>query len=274
MSPRTLGGPSLELPAGDDPRTTLVDWMTADDNPYFSQVIANRIWADLMGIGLVDPVDDLRATNPASNEELLAALAAHLRDNDYDLKSLIRVITTSYVYGLDAQPNETNVSDHRNYSRHYRQRLRAEVLLDAINQITGVSESFDAMPAGSRANEVWTHRIPSLFLDTFSRPDLNQDPPCERVSDTAVVQALHLMNSPQLHAKVTSDEGCAARLAATEKSPDEIVEELYLRAYSRYPTDEEQKFGSAWFGKAESRRAAVEDLLWALLNSAEFVFKN
>ena len=227
-----------------------------------------------MGKGLVDPVDDLRATNPASNEELLEALAAHLRDNHYDLKSLIQAITTSYVYGLDSQPNETNVADHRNYSRHYRQRLRAEVLLDAINQITGATDSFAAMPAGSRANEVWTHRIPSLFLDTFSRPDLNQDPPCERVSDTAVVQALHLMNSPQLHQKVTSDEGYAAQHAATEKSPTEIVVELYIRVYSRYPTDEEQKVGTDWFGKAESRRAAVEDLLWALLNSAEFVFKD
>jgi hypothetical protein len=248
--------------------------MTADDNPYFSKVIANRIWAELMGKGLVDPVDDLRATNPASNEELLTALAAHLRDNHYDLKSLIRAITTSYVYGLDSLPNKTNVADHRNYSRHYRQRLRAEVLLDAINQITGATNSFAAMPAGSRANEVWSHRIPSLFLDTFSRPDLNQDPPCERVTDTTVVQALHLMNSPKLHKKVTSDEGFAAQLCATEKSPTEIVDELYLRVYSRYPTDAERQVGTDWFGKAESRQVAVEDLLWTLLNSAEFVFKD
>ncbi len=257
-----------------DPRLRLADWMTNDTNPYFSKVIANRVWADLMGRGVVDPVDDIRATNPASNEGLLNALAQHLRDNDFDLKSLIRLITSSHVYALSTAPNETNRADYRNYSRYYRQRLRAEVLLDAINQITDSTESFAALPADSRANELWTHRIPSLFLDTFSRPDLNQDPPCERVSETAVVQALHLMNSPKLHAKVTGNDGFAAGLAKSDTSPAEIVDRLYLRVYARYPDTDEKRVGTEWIKDATSRRAAIEDLLWSLLNSAEFVFKD
>lgn len=272
MTPRTLSG---DIVAGTaNRRKALADWMTAEQNPYFSRVIANRVWAELMGIGIIDPVDDMRATNPPSNAPLLDALARHLRENGYDLKSLLRLITTSYAYRLSSEPNATNVGDYRNYSRRYRERLRAEVLLDAINDITDSAERFDAMPQGSRANQVWTARIPSLFLDTFSRPDLNQDPPCMRVTDTAVVQALHLMNSPKLHEKVTRDGGYAAKLAESGKSADEIVAELYLRVYCRYPSERERSIGRSWFDQRESKRAATEDLLWALLNTAEFAFKD
>src|SRR5262249_55752162 len=156
-----------------------------------------------------------------------------------------------------------------------RQRLRAEVLLDAISDITGVPDSFAAAPPGSRASEIWTHRVPSLFLDTFGRPDPNQDPPCERTSDTSVVQALHLMNAPELHKKVTSDAGRAARLAGGRETPLWIVEELYLLTYARRPTDDERAVGVSLFdGPRADRRSAVEDLMWALINSAEFVFKD
>src|SRR5262249_33041947 len=171
----------------------------SDANPYFARVIVNRVWADVMGRGLVEPVDDLRATNPASNGPLLDALAEEFRRQRYDLKKLLGAILTSYVYGLSSTPVERNVADTRNYSRHYRQRLRAEILLDAVSDITGVPETFAAMPPGSRAMEVWTFRSRSVFLDSFGRPDPNQDPPCERTTDTTVVQALHLMNSPALH---------------------------------------------------------------------------
>jgi hypothetical protein len=146
--------------------------------------MVNRVWADLMGRGIVDPVDDLRATNPPSNPELLEALAQNFRTNRYDLKKLIRTITTSYAYQLSTTPNESNAADLRNYSRHYRQRLRAEVLLDMVCDITGIPERFEAMPPGSRAMELWTVRSQSLFLDSFGRPDPNQDPPCERTSET------------------------------------------------------------------------------------------
>lgn len=228
-----------------------------------------------MGRGLVEPVDDLRATNPPTNAALLDALADDFRRNGHDLKHLIRTIMTSTVYGLDSLPNEYNVADTQNYSRSYRQRLRAEVLLDAVCDITEIPESFAAMPPASRAKELWTHRIRSLFLDTFGRPDLNQDPPCERTPDTSVVQALHLMNAPTLHAKVTHDEGRAAKLAASERSTDEIIEELYLLMYSRYPDDEEREVGRALFAaEGMSRRQATEDLMWALMNTPEFIFRN
>ena len=134
-------------------------------------------------------------------------------------------------------------------------------------------EKFSAMPDGSRANQIWTHRVSSLFLDAFGRPDPNQDPPCERTPDTTVVQTLHLMNAPRLHAKVTSDNGRVAKLAASEKSPDEIVLELYLLAYGRRPSDEELRFGVDLLTEND-RRKAIEDLLWALLNTPEFLFKD
>jgi hypothetical protein len=228
-----------------------------------------------MGRGLVEPVDDLRATNPPSNEPLLDALAREFVAHKFDLKELLRTIATSHVYGLSSIPGERNVADTRNYSRHYRQRLRAETLLDAISEITGVTATYSGVPPGARAMEVWTHRTESLFLDSFGRPDPSQDPPCERTGETNVVQVLHLMNSPELHRKVTSDSGRAARLAAGELCPREIVEELYLLVYSRPPTEEELKTAEALFGPdAADRRLATEDLMWALLNTPEFLFKD
>jgi hypothetical protein len=276
MTPEPLFG---EAPPADDPETdprdALAEWMTSPDNPYFARVIVNRVWAELVGRGIVDPVDDLRATNPPSNAPLLDALAEDFRQHDYDLKHLIRTIMSSHVYGLSATPNERNVSDHRNFSRHYRRRLRAEVLLDAVCDITGEPESFDAAPPGTRAAALWTVRTDSLFLDAFGRPDPNQDPPCERTTETSVVQALHLMNAPKLHGKITSDSGLAARLAESDREPAAIVEELYLRAYCRPPTVEETRVALEFFDECgDDRRRAVEDLLWALLNTPEFVFEN
>jgi hypothetical protein len=258
-----------------DPRESLAAWMTAPENTYFARVCVNRVWSDLMGRGIVEPVDDLRATNPPSNGPLLEALGDDFRRHGFDLKHLIRTIMASTVYGLSSEPNDRNVSDTRNFSRHYRQRLRAEVLLDAVADVTEVPEQFEAAPPRSRATAIWTHRVPSLFLDTFGRPDPNQDPPCERTADTSVVQALHLMNAPALNDKLTSDQGLVARLAATSEPPGALVEELYLRAYGRFPTDEERAVGAGVFGEpGVTRRQAVADLLWALINSAEFVFKD
>ncbi len=265
------------VPATDesDPRQELAAWVTSDENPYFAKVIVNRVCADLMGRGLVEPVDDLRATNPPTNGPLLDALAADFRASKYDLKHLIRTICTSYVYGLSSLPMERNSGDRQNYSRHYRTRLRGEVLLDAVSDITGVGETFTAMPAGSRANQLWTTRVQSVFLDTFGRPNPNQDPPCERTSDTTVTQTLHLMNAPQLHQRVTSDSGRAAKLAASDSPPEKIVEELYLLVYSRLPQTEEREIGAKLFAEnGTTRRQAVEDLMWALLNTPEFMFKD
>jgi len=272
MTPTPLLGEPMEIGPESDPRVKLVEWMTAKDNPFFAKVIANRVWADLMGRGLVDPVDDIRDTNPPSNPSLLDALAADFRKNGYDLKKLIRTIATSYVFGLSSTPNERNAGDLRNYSRRYRQRLRAEVLLDAVSDVTGVPEKFDAMPPGARAMEAWTVRFDSKFLDSFGRPDPNQDPPCERTTDTTVVQALHLMNAPGLSAKITADTGRAARLATSKMSNAEIVTELYLLTYCRPPTLDESSAALRHFEKdGAKRRAVTEDLMWALINTPEFV---
>jgi len=275
LAPRPVFGKAVPLDNERDPRHVLADWIVSPENPYFARVIVNRVWADLMDRGLVEPVDDLRATNPPSNGPLLDALAQDFRKNGHDLKKLIRTIMTSHVYRLASLPGGRNAADTRNYSRHYRQRLRAEVLLDAVSDITGVPETFSAMPPGSRAMELWTVRSQSVFLDSFGRPDPNQDPPCERTSDTTVVQALHLMNAPNLHRKVTQDTGRAAALAASTKTPREIVDELYALLYTRLPSDEERRIGLKVFEeKGVTRRQATEDLMWALLNTPEFVFKD
>lgn len=275
MEPRPLFGNSPALPADADPRDVLAAWITSRENSYFAQVMVNRVWTDLMERGLVEPVDDLRMSNPPSNGPLLEALAADFRDNGYDIKKLIRRITTSYVYGLSSVPNDRNAADTRNYSRHYRQRLRGEALLDSISQITGTTDNFAAAAPGTRAKELWTVRIESQFLDAFGRPDENQDPPCERQSDTTVVQVLHLMNSESLYSKVTTDSGVAAQLAKSDLAPAAVVESLYLSLYSRRPSEAESKAAVALFEKeGANRRQVIEDLMWAMLNTPEFVFKD
>jgi len=275
MEPRPLYGEAPEIVEGSDPRKSLAAWMTSPENASFAKVQVNRVWADLMGRGIVEPVDDLRATNPPTNGPLLEELAQDFIKSGFDNKHLIRRIANSYVYGLSSTPNETNAIDTTNYSRYYRKRLRAEVLLDSIVQITGQPESFDALPAGSSAKEIWTHRVGSLFLDAFGRPDPNQDPPCERTSNTSIVQTLHLMNSERLFDKVTADKSRAAELAASNKTQTEVVQELYLLCYSRQPNSQELEYAVKYLENPEiERRQAVEDLLWALLNTPEFVFKN
>jgi hypothetical protein len=275
LSPKPLFGAAPVPNDPDvDPREVLAGWLTSPSNPYFSRVIVNRTWAELMGRGIVEPVDDLRATNPPSNGPLLDALANDFVAHGYDLKHLIRTIMTSSVYERSSDPDERNVADTRNFSRHYRQRPRAEVLLDAIVDITGVPEPLDASPPGTRAAASWTTRNSSLFLDTFGRPDPNQDPPCERTPDTSVVQALHLMNAPSINKKITSDAGRMAKLAASDLAPGKVVEEIYLLVYNRMSDEEESKFGSSLFERLGGRRRAIEDLTWALINSPEFVFED
>lgn len=275
LPPKPLQGGVASIPPGSDPRVALVDWMTAPDNPYFARVAVNRVWAELFGKGLVDPVDDLRATNPASNPELLDALAAEFRRLGYDQKQLIKTIMQSHVYGLSSLPNETNAADVRNFSRHYRQRLRAEVLGDALADLTEVPDSFDGAAPGSRAMQLWTVRTKSDLLDAFGRPDPNQDPPCERTPDATMVQALHLMNASQLQSKLTSDSGRVARLAASDLSPERIIEELYLACYSRRPTaDETQALLETTTQPNPARRQWIEDVLWSLINSPEFFYED
>lgn len=274
LAPRPLVGTAPEIAPQGDPRLALAEWVTADDNPFFAQAAANRIWAEVMGRGLVEPVDDLRATNPPSNGPLLAALAREFQQSGYDSKALLRTIVSSYVYGLSSLPNARNSGDTRNYSRHYRQRLRAEVLMGALCDVTGVEDRFRGMPPGTRANALWTFRTESSLLDAFGRPDANQDPPCERTTDTSLVQALHLMNAPALNEKIASDQGTIAKLVASDAVPQAIVEELYLATYARLPTADELNTVLPWFADPRGTRRAAEDLLWALINTPEFLFED
>lgn len=275
MKPRPLFGEAPPVVEGQDQRESLAAWITSPNNHLFAQVMSNRVWADLLARGFVEPVDDLRATNPPTNGPLLKALGEHFRDSGFSITELIRVVANSHVYQLSSLPNETNAADTRNYSRHYRHRLRAEVLLDAVSLVTGVPQEFDAMPPDSSAKQLWTHRSDSLFLDTFGRPDPNQDPPCERMSDSTVVQSLHLMNSEKLYRDIGSDNGTAKSLADSEKSAEEISAELYARVFGRKPTVEETALVTELLAaEGAVRRQVIEDLMWAMVNSAEFVFQD
>ena len=275
MKPRPLFGEAPITAEGDDQREALAAWITSPQNHLFAQVMANRVWADLMSRGFVEPVDDMRATNPPTNGPLLKALGENFRDSGFSLPALVRVIANSHVYQLSSLPNETNVADTRNYSRHYRHRLRAEVLLDAMTQVTGVAPEFAAMPPDSSAKQLWTHRSDSLFLDTFGRPDPNQNPPCERTTDSTVVQSLHLMNSEQLYRDIGHEGGKARALANSEKSAEEVSTELYRLIFGREPTaDESALVTEQLVADGAIRQQVIEDLTWAMVNSAEFVFQN
>lgn len=273
LPPRPLFGTAVEVPEGEDPREALVAWLTAHDNPFLHRAAVNRIWGDLFGVGIVDPVDDFRATNPPSNPALLEALVTEFRAVGTDQKRFLARILASAVWDRSSVPTPDNAADSRDFARHYRRRLRAEVLADAIDDVTGVPTDYAGLPAESRAVHLWTHRTPATFLDVFGRPDPNQDPPCQRDPDATVVQALHLMNSAAIEAKIGDDSGRAARLAASDASPEAILDELYLACYARFPTPEERDGLVALFAAGDRpRRRVVEDILWSLVNSPEFVF--
>jgi hypothetical protein len=273
LAPKPLFGSERSIPENEDPRVAFAEWMTNPDNPYFSKVAVNRLWSELMGMGIVDPIDDLRATNPPSNEPLLAALAEHFRSVGYDNKKLLKAILMSHVYSLSSKPNKTNASDVRNFSRHYRKRLRAEVLSDAISDITQQPEEFDGMPKGIRAMQLWTFRTQSELLDTFGRPDPNQDPPCERMSSATMTQTLHLMNASHIQQRISMEGGRCHKLALSEREPRSIITELYLAVFNRNPTEEELKSLESEFPSDKAKRQTlIEDIVWSMVNSPEFLY--
>jgi hypothetical protein len=277
MKPQPPDGPPPAATETNDPRRALAGWMTDPANPFFAKAIANRIWSHFFGRGIVDPVDDFRLSNPASHPALLDALAADMVRSNFDLKALMRTVMTSHLYQLSSEPNESNRGDTRNFSRALRRRLSAEAMADAIDGVTGVPTKYPGLPAGSRAVHAWTYKIESRTMDAFSRPNSSSDCPCERNQKPAISQALHLMNADALHAKLRSRDAGARvqRLAESTTSPCDIVTELYLACYSRLPDDGELQIATAAFTEdPATRRAAIEDLLWALINSAEFVFNH
>ena len=274
MKPKGLGGPEYDYVRGEDPRQKLVDWMTAADNPYFAKAIVNRLWAHFMGVGLVEAVDDMRATNPPSNPPLLDALARSFIEQKYDLKRLVKTIMQAQAYQLSSLPTDSNRTDRQNYARYTTRRLSAETLLDAIDGVTGSPEKFSGFPLGTRAAELPDESVGSYFLDVFGRSQRETACECERSYAPNLAQILHLMNSPEVQAKISSEKGWLSRTLKAERGNSEIIDELYLRAFSRPPRAEELKEASTLVAASQDRKAALEDMEWTLLNTKEFLFNH
>jgi Protein of unknown function (DUF1549)/Protein of unknown function (DUF1553) len=274
MLPTGLGGKPVPYVRGEDPRQYLVDWMVQPDNPFFSRAIANRIWSHFLGVGLVEAVDDLRVTNPPSNPELLDALAKDLVDHKFDLKHLIRTITTSEVYALSSLPTQYNAKDRRNFARFFPKRMPAEVLSDAVDAVCGSTEKFSGFPLGTRAIDLPDEGVNSYFLDVFGRSQRESPCECERSYAPNLAQVLHLINSPELQRKLTDGQGRAAKLIAEKKSPEDMVTDLYLTGFGRVPQPEEMTEATAVLRETKDQKGALTDLMWVMLNSKEFLFNH
>ncbi len=288
LKPAGLGEPPLDIAPDDDPRLALADWMAQKKNPFFAKALVNRYWKHFFKRGLIEPEDDLRDTNPPTNPELLDALAKHFTDNNFDLKSLVRVIAQSHTYQLSAMPNEHNAIDRQAFSHFYPKRMTAEVLLDSIDMVTASKTDFADLPAGTRAislpDNSYTKASP--FLKVFGRPDNTSVCECERVSSASLAQSLHLMNAPDVKAKLTAAGGRAEQLTKAEMPEPKRIRELYLAAFSREPTADEVQIAETHLLKPRidatgkpldsqrAKRNGYEDLLWALLNTKEFLFNH
>jgi len=286
--PAPLDGKALTLQSPEDRRLHLANWLVSRDNTYFSRAIVNRIWANFMGVGLVEAVDDMRATNPASNEKLLAAAARFLADQKFDLKALMRAILQSETYQRASQPLPANAADTRFYSHYYPRRLMAEVLHDAICQITGVPTQFtvdrrnanaglgEKYPLGLRSIQLPDTQTDSYFLKTFGRPDRDKTCECERTAEPSVTQVLHIANGDTINQKLAANNSRLSKFLHDNAPNQNIIEDAYLSALSRFPTQAEKaKILKVLNGASPSeRRAVVEDIYWAVLSSKEFLFNH
>lgn len=288
LKPAALGDEIPEIPADEDPRLRLADWMSNPANPFFAKALVNRYWKHFFQRGLIEPEDDIRDTNPPSNPELLAALEKHFIDSGFDLKELVRAITSSHAYQLSAVPNQHNGTDLQNYSRYYPRRLQAEVLLDAIDGVMGVQTEFANLPSGTRAvalpDNSYNRSLP--FLRAFGRPEGESVCECERVQSSSLAQSLHLMNAADIKGKLANPNGRAERLAKEDRPPEAKVRELYLAALAREPRPEELQTALAYLAEppvdAEGKpvdaqranRENFQDLIWALVNTKEFLFNH
>lgn len=287
QKPRPLEGDALEFDSAKDRREHLADWLIGPSNPYFAKSVVNRVWANFFGVGLVERVDDLRVSNPASNEPLLASAADYLRAQKYDLKALMREILRSESYQRSSEPTEGNGSDTRFYARYYPRRLMAEVILDAYSQVTGVPTEFKratgngdsfqfTYPSGVRALQLPDSQIASYFLKSFGKPDRVQTCECERTAEPSVAQVLHIANGSTLNEKLRDDQCRLDQQLKEASSVDALVDDVWIRVLARYPSDKEKaKVRALFHGGAEGeRRAALEDVYWALLSSKEFLFNH
>jgi hypothetical protein len=293
LSPTPLDGKALPVDAANDRRGYFADWLTAPDNPYFARAIVNRVWKNYMGRGLVEAEDDLRVSNPASNPELLDAIATDLIKNKFDLKHLMRIILNSTAYQRSSKPMPANAADDRFYSRYLLRRLPGEVILDAYSDVTGVPTSFNQLksaagdaatpiltyPAGTRAVQLPDSLVLSRFLEAFGRADRVQTCSCERTADASVTQALHLNNGQTLNDKLRDKNSIVGKQIATSMTDAAIIDQVFLLALTRKPTVEERKkfldiLADAAKDGAQSRREAIEDFVWAILTGREFLFNH
>jgi hypothetical protein len=271
---RPLGEKTPEKIEPGDLREQLAERMTSRENAYFARNLANRIWAQLMGRGLIEPVDDIRDTNPPSNPELLETLAKHLIESKFDGRKLIRFIVASRAYQRDTKPNATNADDTQNFSRGLLRRVPAEVLCDMISRATAVPERFEDFAAGTKAVQLWDSKVPHYFLKSFGRPERSGACECDRITEPSVAQVLHLLNAPEIEAKLTHAAGLVGRLAKAEKEDRAKIETLYLAFFSRYPSEKDCAQALAHLRAATEKRKALEDLAWSLLNTLEFAFNH
>jgi hypothetical protein len=273
IPPKFLGGEAPDA-KGKDRRQLLADWVASPENPYFPRHIANLVWAQYMGRGIVEPVDDVRISNPASNPELLEALAKKIVEYKYDLRRVVRDICNSRSYQTSTRPNETNELDNSNFAKATIRRMRAEVLLDTISQVTETKEKekFRGLPAGSGSVEIADGRTTSYFLTTFGRRDREVVCSREEVGPT-LSQALHLLNGTTIEGKITQG-GVIKKLMTSNLTPREITSDLFLRCFGRFPTDSELVKLEKYWGVTEEQPKAYHDIFWALLNAKEFMFNH
>lgn len=275
IRPRALGAAPSEAPLEADSRQLLADWLCTAQNPFFARNLVNRYWGALLGRGLVEPVDDLRGSNPASHPELLEALTRDFVDHGFDARHMLRTIANSRVYQLASRTSPRVDVENRFFSYHRVRRLPAEVLLDAINQVCGTHETFAGLPPGTRAISLPDPSVESYFLEVFGRPKRTTTCECERGGQPDLVQALHLINSERISSKLSAAEGRVALGLKAGRSNDDLLDELYLAALARYPSESERRTCAEFLAPIDmhdpsSRGAVFEDLLWTLLNCAEF----
>ncbi|MBI1313146.1 DUF1553 domain-containing protein [bacterium] len=274
IEPKYPDGEYATFTPEQDPRHGLVDWMAQPDNPFFAKAFVNRMWAHFFGRGLVNEADDLRETNPASNPEILDWLANEFVDSKFDMKHIIRLIVSSRMYQLSADPRPENEADTQNFARFYARRMIAEVFLDAVDQACGTRSNFNNMSRTARAVDLPHEGFGSFFLDTFDRPQRVSVCECERSPGATLAQVLLLANSDEVENKLAAGDGRIARLINEKKPIPAIVDELYSATFNRLPTDAERARAVEHLEKAEDQRKAAEDLLWSLLNSREFMFNH
>lgn len=273
VPPTGLGSEPLDVPAWQDARHQLVDWMTAADNPFFAKAVVNRYWKHFLGRGIVDPEDDLRVTNPPSNPELLDALAQDFVANGYDLKALIRSICRSSTYQLSSTPKRWNVADKQNFSSFYPRRLTAEVLYDAINQVTEAESTFANIPRGTAAVQLPDNGFNNYFLEVFGKPEAESACECERSAEVNLSQSLHLLNSGDVYNRIRTGSGRAVRFSREQQqSNEQRIEELFLAAFARPAQPHEVQFLTTQIADYDNVQQAWEDTVWAIINTKEFQF--